>query len=326
LGEFISGKTQNIMNNFIKNISIFVCLLLPIFSIGQSKWFGELKLSSVDCKAKEACYYINLKGNEATPWALGDQNYRLFYDAANISVISAKSLLPAGVYGNVQINEILELVNQGQEDYSPLDVIDQYLGFLDLSIISYAKENPELAVKLPTAEPISVVEVCFSVSDQMFEEGQENAMNIYFSRPETSGQVTNQYSVITEIDAVNHTVGTKVSAFSDISYHVGTDAQLAVHCETNSINNVLARELISVYPNPIRKGGSVTYELKATELEGEHTVSIYDLTGKLMSIYEKLPAENNQIQLDERFTAGTYFMRIKFDTQVANASFAVINP
>lgn len=314
------------MKNIVKNIIIFSCLALPFISSAQSKWIGELKLSSLDCKAKEVCYNVNIRGNESTPWSLGDQNYRLFYDAANISIISVKSLLPTGAYGSAQIREVLELANQGQEDYSPLDLIDYNLGFLDFSILAYAKENPETAVKLTVAEPMPVAEVCFSVSQQMLEEGQENAMNVYFSRPETSGQITNQYTVISEIDAINHTIGTKASAFSDISYHVGADAQLAALCELSSSKTIgLRKNIVSVFPNPVGKGGTINYSLEAAELKGEHTISIYDLRSKLISTYKKLPTENTQIQLDEKFATGTYFMQIQFENRVLNASFTVVN-
>jgi len=310
------------MKKILKNFILLACFSLPFVASAQNKWLGELSLSTLDCEAKQVCYNVNIRGNTLEDWALGDQNYRLFFDAANVSVVSVQSFLPEGAYGKAQIREVLELANQGQEEYSPLDLIDENLGFLDFSIVAFAKENPAAAVKVSRSEPMAVAEVCFSVSDEMLEEGEENAMNIYFSRPETSGMITKQYSVISEIDGMNHTAGTSATAFSDINYNIGTDAQLAKIC--NSGSKMMSRDMISLYPNPVNQGGFINYDLKVAGIEGVHTISLYDVSGKIISVYEDLPEDNNRFQLDAAIASGTYYVKVKSESSVVNATFTVV--
>lgn len=283
----------------------------------QNEWSGKLTLNSLECEGQKACYLLQIKNNSAEDWALGDQNYRLFYDAELISIESVVSLLPQG-YSPASIEETLELVGQGQEDFSPLDDFDDNLGFLDFNILSTTRYAPAQAVKV-TENFISIAEICLNVSEEaLTQTGKENSLNIYFSRPETAGKITQQYSIISELAGVNQTVQTRASNLVDLNFSIGNEAQLAAQCiKETAVQNII------VYPNPNYSEGILRYKEEGFTL-GTHDVIISDLKGVEILILENLPNDNRELKIDKQLTAGIYILKIKTDQKTWNQEFVII--
>lgn len=282
----------------------------------QNKWIGQFDLSQIDCEAKEVCYNINIKNIESPDWILGDQNYRFFFDAQAVSVLSVTSLLPSDVYSEAVVDEILEIVGQGQELYSPLDDIDSNLGFLDFSIVAFNKQDLANAFTITENGVHAVAEICFEVSDEIIDNGGENSsMNVYFSRPSVAGQITNQICSITELYAPNATQNTNNKGYIDLTYHTNSDADLAAVCAAISSNEEVIYKQLDVYPNPIEQGGVLKYELPQ-DMNIEHSISIHNLAGMLLKSYDNLRGENKTILLPKDLSAGLYLFSIKTQNHV----------
>ncbi len=299
---------MNKMNVFI----VFIFSVLGTFPlVSQSNWIGKLSLSDLDCDNLEATYTLSIKGLDAETWALGDQNYRFFFDAENLSMLSVQSLLPENVYANAQINELLEITGQGQETFSPLDAIDSHLGFLDFNIVAY-KKNTTASIQINALKYTPIAELKLAVASELIE-AEAPPVQIYFSRAETAGQITKQFATISEIDAPNHTKATNSVTFLDVNEEIGLDAQLAEVCGLlSSTEDFLDQQQLSIFPNPHALGTPLNYET-ALARDAVHDVLVYDVQGTLLNRYSKLPAQNKQIQLPLNLASGTYFFHLKTD-------------
>lgn len=301
------------MNIIIKNISTILLLAIGLPTIAQNQWIGLLSLSDFDCDNQTACYRLSIKGVGEESWALGDQNYRFFFDADNISINTVTSLLPTEFYSAAQTDEILEIIGQNQEAFSPLDHIDDNLGFLDFSILAYGKQFPHLVKQVNNETFLPIAEICLDLSEEMVNNtGEEYAMNIIFSRPATAGQITNQYSVISEINESNRTKSTTSVGFLDVEYSAGLDAQLGDLCQLLDTDelNVLEKSRLNLYPNPYHVNEELTYEsiLVTNKI---HEIFIYDSNSQLVQHFTNLPSGNNTIKLNDQLPAGVYFVHLK---------------
>lgn len=288
------------------NFVLTVCLM----GNAQSLWVSKFDMTSIDCESNEVCYAIQLKGANPDPWLLGDQNYRLFFDAGKVSVKSITSMLPNEIYGSVVTDEILEITGQGQEDFSPLDNIDENLGFVDFNIVA-SKNDLENAVKISTEGFTSVSEICFDVDPEMMEVGGvENSMNLYFSRPETAGQITQQFMIISQLDDINHTSSTTPTAFLDLTYQNSSMADLAVVCAmTTSTSDLVVDNDLVISPNPYANGSALTYTSSLAK-RMKHNVVIFDVQNRVVASYKDLAQGNNQIELIEEIAAGLYLFEV----------------
>lgn len=321
------------MKSIIKYSTVLLGILCFITtSFAQEQWIGKLSLSSMNCETQRVCYAIEIKGVSDEPWALGDQNYRLFYDGDHVSVNSVYSLLPTGTYSTAQTDEILEIYGQGQESYSPLDNIDDNLGFIDFFIISYAKQNPAESVQINSGAFTPVAKICVDVSNEMLEEGTENGMHIYFSQESSAGQITNQYTIVTETDAANHTTGTEPIGFLDITYNSGNDGQLWTWCTTSATGDIDVSDIynnsqvekLQLFPNPVETGGFLNYEI--TDLTPQqHDITIYDLSYKVVDTFTDLPSSNKKINLQSNLPTGVYILKLNTNEYQLIKEFVVIN-
>jgi hypothetical protein len=302
------------MQFFLKKILLLFGMAAATTGFAQNQWIGQLSISDFDCENQTACYILGIKGVESEAWALGDQNYRFFYDAENISIASVTSLLPEALYSSAQLDEVLELTGQNQEIYSPLDNIDDNLGFLDFNIVSYAKQFPAAAKQISNENFQPIAEICLEVSAEMMQNtGEEYAMNILFSRPLTAGQITNQFSVISEIDVPNHTKATSSVGFLDITYDVGLDEQLGQICELlndTKEETILNQSRLTLFPNPYMIGEVLTYQSEFLS-QSAHNITIYDANAKVIKQITNLPAGNQQIKIQDQLVAGIYLFHVQ---------------
>lgn len=315
------------MKSQIKYIAILLmsCLFSFNSAFAQEQWTGKLTLNSFNCETQRICYDIAIKGASEESWALGDQNYRLFYDGDNVSVNSIYSLLPSDTYSSAQMDEVMEIYGQGQEAYSPLDKIDDNLGFIDFYIISYAKQNPAQAVQINSLDFTSVAKICVDVSDEMLEIGEEKAMNIHFSQPNTAGQITNQHTLITEIDASNHTTSTEAIEFLDITYDSGIEGQLGILCSTSGVAGLNdANDNLTLFPNPVATSSLLNYEVKGLTAQ-THNIVIYDLNHKVVEIFNGLPTNNKAVRIKSNLTAGVYLFKIQAEGYQQTKEFVIVN-
>ena len=200
----------------------------------MDSWDISLSQSFIDCAASQVCYHVDLQSASGQTWALGDQNYRFFYDADLMTIVSVTSLLPSNFYGSANIDQNTSIA--GQQASSPLDEIDDNLGFLDFSIIQTDRTNPSQVEQIEGNTVSSVAEICVEINDGILNGAGNSCASLYHSRPSTAGTITNQYTTITENDAPNSTTETSGNNFNDMTAADGDAACLDAVCSTASWN------------------------------------------------------------------------------------------
>ena len=225
----------------LNNFSILLPLLLFLFfgleSQAQENWNIQLNQSSLDCSANQVCYEVELQNAGGGSWTLGDQNYRFFFDGDLMTVTSVTSLLPSTFYGAANIDQNIKISGQGQEPASPLDDIDDNLGFLDFSIVQTDKSNPPAATQIGGAF-VPTAEICVAVDASVINDPTgSTCLSIYHSRPSTAGAITNQYTVFSENDAPGSTSATTGVGYDDLTPADGSDACLGLSCITSPCAN-----------------------------------------------------------------------------------------
>lgn len=219
----------------MKRLLSFVLFTMLLFVVSsdlnsQNQWNIRLSQSNLDCTNSQVCYHIELENNTPVDWTLGDQNYRFFFDGDVMTVASATSLLPSTNYGNATIDQNVKISGQGQEAVSPLDDIDDNLGFLDFSITQTNKSNPANGVILTQGTFTPVAEICIDVIDVT----NNDCLTFYHSRPMTAGGITSQYTTISENNLPNTTIPTLGVGFDDLTPADGLASCFDAACITNN--------------------------------------------------------------------------------------------
>jgi len=155
----------------------------------------------------------------------------MFFDGDLMTVTSITSLLPSGIYGSAIIDMNQKYTGAGQEATSPLDDIDDHLGFLDFNIVQNNKMNPTTAVQLTAGNYTPVAEICVEVADTVLNDPLGGTcLSFYHSRFATAGSFTNQYTTISENDAPNSTAPTMGMNYNDMNSSNGDEACLGMFC------------------------------------------------------------------------------------------------
>ncbi|MFK7934186.1 MAG: hypothetical protein AB8G22_11805 [Saprospiraceae bacterium] len=204
---------------------ILILFSCPTILCAQNSWNVQLNRNFLDCDARQVCYQLEVQSN-SSDWTLGDQNYRLFFDGDLMTVTSVTSLLPSSYYSTAQIDQNVKISGQGQESASPLDDIDDNLGFLDFNIIQTDKTAPASAALLTTNTFTPVATICLDVAESVITNSGDDCLSFYYSRPSTAGSITNQYTVISENDSPDNTSATVGDGYDDLTSADGNAACL----------------------------------------------------------------------------------------------------
>ena len=278
----------------------------PNLSCSTSQWDTRLSQISLNCEAAQVCYQLDVRNTGGGEWALGDQNYRLFYDGDLMTVASVTSLLPPSIYGNADIDQNIKITGQGQETSSPLDDIDNNLGFLDFNIVQQDKTNPTAATQLVSGSYTGVATICVDVMPEVINNpGAENCLSFYHSRPSTAGSITNQYTVITENDAPESTEETVGIIYNDLTQETSElDACPGFFCVTAQWDIQFTRSSVDC------DAGQVCYQLELQNTAGadwglgdQNYRFFYDADlMNVTSVSSLLPTEYyNPAQIDQNF-------------------------
>jgi hypothetical protein len=207
----------------------------------DNQWDESFTQASIDCANQQVCYQLMLKSGEAD-WTISDQNYRIFYDGDLMTIQSVTSLLPNSFYGPATITQDIKISGQGQEDFSPLDDIDDNLGFLDFFIIQTNKNTPTSSVILTNSAYTPIVEICIEVTTTALNDlTGTQCLKMYHSRSATAGNFTNQYTTISENDFSNSTTSTTGRNYLDLTPSNDPEACLGPQCNCNAEGQTLSR-------------------------------------------------------------------------------------
>lgn len=225
----------------LKAFYLFTYSLFVVNSFAQNQWDIQLTQSNLDCVNNQVCYQLELQNTAGSNWAIGDQNYRLFFDGDYMTVTSVTSLLPNTFYGNANIDQNIKISGQGQEAASPLDDIDDNLGFLDFSIVQTNKANPPAATQISTGTYQPVAEICIEVINNAIDDlTGTKCLSLYHSRPATSGLITNQYTTISENNLPNTTVPTIGVNYEDMTPSNSTESCIGYQCGCAALGQILS--------------------------------------------------------------------------------------
>lgn len=221
---------------FLVRVMLFygIWLLPNCYCFAQNQWNIRIAQSNVDCSTNEVCYELQVNSATANAWVLGDQNYRIFFDGDLMTVTSVTSKLPSSIYNSAVIDQNVKISGQGQEAASPLDDIDDNLGFLDFNIVQQNKNNPALATQISSSDFTPVAEICILVEASIIANGGNDCLALYNSRPTTAGTVTGQYTVISENDSPGTTISTQGTDFLDMDSTIPNESCFKTMC--NVIN------------------------------------------------------------------------------------------
>ena len=303
-------------------ILISLALLAFVESVvGQHKWEARLVLSQVECQMRKVWFTLELKSSTQRSWGLADQNYRLFFDGDNMTVEGVESRLPMAYYTPVNIDQNIKVSGQGQEKYSPLDKIDDNLGFLDFSIVLKNKSNPSAAVQIHPGVYTPVADIAISLAElDRFVNGSEVSM--IFSEASTAGTFTNQYTVITTLDGAAHTSATKAHNYQDLIPEESSEgyvgrlcAQLPLTVRKQILDRYKIQEFragkLELYPNPTF--GNFRYEITGVDLK-DHTIRIYDKFNRLVSQFKRsAEGKNGEVSVED-LPAGVYVFVVQTGT------------
>ena len=223
------GRTaKSVRGGGPRNVVLQGDLIMGGFIADQ--WLTPFDTVAINPSTVEDLSEIGIQNAGATAWALGDQNYRLFYDGDLMTIASVSSLLPTTYYGAATIDQDIKVMGQGQEAASPLDDIDDHLGFLDFSIVQTNKMNPAQAQQISNTF-VPVAEICVTVDASVINDPSgSNCLSFYHSRPSTAGTFTNQYTTISENDNSNSTAVTSGVNYDDLDLNDGTMSCIGQQC------------------------------------------------------------------------------------------------
>ncbi len=248
-----------------KILFLLSAMLITVSSFAQNQWDIQLTRNTLDCENNQVCYQLEVKNTSGNDWTLGDQNYRFFFDGDLMTVNSVTSLLPSTHYGNAIIDQNIKIEGQGQEAASPLDDIDNNLGFLDFGIVQTNKTNPAAAtiVNATTFTPVAVI--CVDTDPSvMSDQTGSNCLSFYHSRPSNAGSITNQYTTISENNVSGSTTTAMGTNYDDLTSADGTAACVGMDCITqNQWDIQLTRNTLDCENN------QVCYQLEVKNTSGD---------------------------------------------------------
>ena len=256
-------------------LSTILFLLITSSVIAQNQWDIQLSQSYLDCSAQQVCYQLELQNATASAWTLGDQNYRLFFDGDLMTITSVNSLLPNTYYGGANIDQNIKISGLGQEAASPLDDIDDNLGFLDFSIVQTDKSNPGAATQLVWGTFTPIAEICVSVTPEAINSTTDtNCLAFYHSRPSTAGNITNQYTTISENNAPGSTTATMGNNYNDLTAATTVNqACLGASCAPTNLPPML-QNLIRL----VDEDGTLLIDVAATATDDDGNIDLSTTT------------------------------------------------
>ncbi len=275
------------MKKYFLSILFFACNFL-LFSQNHV----NIQLETIEQNnQKKVCYNIQLAAADGIDLNLAGQNYRLFFDASELSFTSSVSLLPEGIYDNFIIRKKVSQVSAEGLGSLPFN---QHLGFLNISIDLKEIEQGGRVLSR-SGDWVSTCQICFDKLGSITSSKEET---IIWAREELTNKYASAYVEVAEWLEKNVTVPAKVAIYNDKAFQV------------TAISTEQWEDKVRIYPNPVKNVLSI--DQSATK---NTTLEILSINGK-KSYQTTIPQGENHFQFNtSNLTAGTYQIRLIKDNQ-----------
>jgi len=204
----------------------------------------------------KSCYNVQLATADVSQLNLAGQNYRMYYDAANLKYANSQLLLPEAEYANF---EIKNLVGQGSTQGLGQLPFEEKVGLLSISV---DLEDPKTIGTVLDAEGtwLSTCRVCF---DKISSNSDEELASIIWARPTLTAKYATAYVEVSEWVKENSTIPAIPEQYED----------MVASTTATSSQNWDIKPLL--YPNPIKDHLWIKQVAEA-----ETAVLIYNIHGQ----------------------------------------------
>ncbi len=206
----------------------FLTTLLATFGIlgfisGQNTFDIRFALSNVDCDLNTACYDVQVRSSNSTPWGLAGQNYRIYYDNSKADYISGTKVLDSN-YGTFTV----------VQDIGPVDAtanstalgFEATLGFfnygIDLNNLSSGGVNID-------GSWTTTSNICFSIDEAVINDPTE-CINLVWARDGLTNDLATAFVEISEWVSPNNTTDATGVIYDDLDSTDGDGACFSTSC------------------------------------------------------------------------------------------------
>jgi len=241
----------------------------------------------------KVCYEVQLASADGVELNLAGQNYRLYYNANQLSYdeVISQNLLPKEKYSDLIIKDNLQ--NMDARGAGPID-FDSHLSFLNVG--NDLKDVENGGISLPAdGNWVSTSNICFQIKENNNQIEIATDYGIHWARPELTKSYATAYVEVAEWVGPEQTRPAKVSNYFDQEL-------------STSIDEELDDLSLSVYPNPTKDKVYIEYGGKEA-----FNLQVYSAIGQLI-LEDKLPANATNYSLNlESFSSGVYQLRLSTD-------------
>ncbi len=167
------------------------CLANSCMPTGQ---YGiQLSLNNLDCQTNTACYDVQLSSTDGNSWALGGQNYRLYYDATLGDYQSGISLLGTTDYNGYTL--IQDIPNSDASGTGNL-AFESNLSFLNYTIDLHNTTSG--GIYLPAdGSWVTTSQLCFQLTNAVTDD-PATCFEAIWARMDTSAAYATSFVEVTE--------------------------------------------------------------------------------------------------------------------------------
>ena len=162
-------------------------------------------IASPSTDTSHKCVDLSVSAADASePVRLSSQNYRMYYNSANIKLVesSLDLNLPKDGYQMKLVQHVSGVDATGTGDLP----FEGNLGFINLSVV---QNNLQIPGVLLSPEHQTIVKMCFEVNDS----GQP--MQIVLARSEATSQYGRAYIELSSVDMKSELKSTKIVSYKD---------------------------------------------------------------------------------------------------------------
>lgn len=188
------------------------CVLMPAEGLPDNRDLHiRITKSSFDQTKSNACFEMELSSDAPEPLTLASQNYRLYYDAGNLSLSDddITLLVPEGAY---QLRVIQNLSHLDASGIGPLS-FEADLGFANFSIV-YQEGNKNGVNLTNTGGWIKIAQLCFDIADT------RKPANIVLARDHITAKYGKAFIEVSAYDENRQITAPKIKSYSDFSASV----------------------------------------------------------------------------------------------------------
>lgn len=189
----------------MKNSLIILFQVIALSSLLAQTGLNVELIASTSTDTQLKCVNLAVSAAGASePVRLSSQNYRMYYNSANIKLVesSLDLNLPKDGYQMKLVQHVLGVDATGTGDLP----FEGNLGFINLSVV---QNNLQVPGVLLSPDHQTIVQMCFEVKDS------SQPMQIVLARSEATSQYGRAYIELSSVDMKSELKSTKIVSYKD---------------------------------------------------------------------------------------------------------------